>query len=291
MADMSSTRRGIRGAIAAPAATELPFIPPDDMPDLYAAPGTGDCMVPLLPADALLAFDKRAPVEPGDVVVLWFTPAAARRMGVLGWVKRLRQPLPPAGTIGLITVEMLNPQRTLTLRSDDVVAIHKCIGEAERTSRGTVVAQAVSLRAIPGSIAVEPRIEEGLRLELFERPHPATTVHAVHDNRHAPLIRAGEIVVVEGNGKSGWLPVDGGLFLIEYVSKGQALYDRERRTREVVQTYRNARGDWYAGPMRRGQVGGVIHCSDGPYRDEQVLADQLIGRVVGILSSSMEGRA
>jgi phage repressor protein C with HTH and peptisase S24 domain len=49
----------------------------DDAQDVYAALGEGDCMVPLIAANATLAFDKREPVRPGDIVVLWFTAAAA----------------------------------------------------------------------------------------------------------------------------------------------------------------------------------------------------------------------
>ncbi len=194
----------------------LPFIHPNDMPEVYAAPGTGDCLVPLVPANAKLAFDKREAVRPGDVVVAWFPPEGARRFCMPGWVKRLASPLPPEGRVGVIELEMINPQRTFSIRSTDVLAVHKCIGEAD-----TVIA---SSRALPRSnqtlcepaaAATDADCRPVIALEMFAKPPCRTIVHAATDEGNAPLIRSGEIVVVDHDGTPGWLPVEGGLFLVD----------------------------------------------------------------------------
>ena len=128
-------------------------------------------------------------------------------------------------------------------------------------------------------------------LEVLSTVPAWAIVHAAKDNRNAPLIRQGEIVVVEHGGTAGWYPVDGGLFLIEYATPPMHGYQYERRSREIVQTYRNRRGDWYVGSLRRGQVGGTIYCADGPYRDEQHLSSKLLGPVIGILTQGSTLRA
>lgn len=117
------------------ARTALPFIHPDYMPELYALRGVGDCMVPVIADGALLTFDKSEKPEPGDVVGIVFTRDFAPQWGAPGCVKRLRLALPPAelgqGMAGLIVVEQLNPRRTFTFQSKDVLAVHKCVGLAE----------------------------------------------------------------------------------------------------------------------------------------------------------------
>lgn len=148
--------------------------------------------------------------------------------------------------------------------------------------------QAISF---PAGASLPPAAQ--LQLEVFDKVPPWAIVHAAIDNRNAPLIGAGEVVVIEADGRTGWLPTEGGLFLIEYVSPPHSQWQRERRTREIVQTFCNTRGQWCAGALRRGgTVGGVLYCVDGPYRDEMALADKLIGKVVGILASGdATGRA
>ena len=68
----------------------IPFIDPAEMPDVYAVPGVGRCMEPLIADGTSLAYDKRPTPRAGDVVVIWFTSEAARRYGMPGWVKRSR---------------------------------------------------------------------------------------------------------------------------------------------------------------------------------------------------------
>lgn len=107
------------------------FIHPDDMPDRYAITGVGTCMEPLIADGSLVAFDKRQEPQGGDIVALIFTPEAARRRGQPGMIKRLVFALPPAGFDGLIVVEQINPRKTLTIPSTDVLAVHRFIGLPE----------------------------------------------------------------------------------------------------------------------------------------------------------------
>src|SRR3546814_1946562 len=103
------------------------------------------------------------------------------------------------------------------------------------------------------------------------------------DNHNAPLIRAGEIVVADQGGPQwgGWLPTEGGLFVIEYRG-GLNDYPDQRYPRvshDIVQTFRDHKGRWWAGGLRKGVVGNAFYAACGPYRDECHLSDQLIGRV------------
>jgi hypothetical protein len=124
----------------------------------------------------------------------------------------------------------------------------------------------------------------GEALRLFGSVPPWAVVHAMTDNSMAPLILKGEVAVIESSGKPGWLPEEGNLYLIEYVSKpfGGEMY--ERRTRDIVMP-RKRKGSWWVGPLCH-RLGPIIHMSDGPYPDEIELAHKLIGRVIGIYNPS-----
>lgn len=132
----------------------------------------------------------------------------------------------------------------------------------------------------------------GIALEVF--PDLAALpnsyiVHAATDQHNAPLIRRGEVVVVDTGGAfvtGGWYPTEGGLFLIEYCSPPDACERYARRSRQIVQTFTDGRGRWWAGSLRCGLHRGGLICSDGPYDDELALADKLIGRVVGLYRQS-----
>jgi hypothetical protein len=145
----------------------------------------------------------------------------------------------------------------------------------------------VAVSAIPA--AREPA--DGVALKLFHQVPGWAIVHAARDNRNSPLIRKGEIAIVKSDGMNGVLPAEGGLFLIEYASIPMARYERCRRTRDIVQTIKNACGHWCATSIRRGMVDGELHTMDGPYREMDDLADKLIGRIVGIYAPSMIGGA
>lgn len=120
----------------ATSAVTLPFIHPDDMPEVYAMTGRGTCMVPLIANGATIVMDKREQPVPGDTVTLTFTREAAQRWGVPGLVKRLAFGLPPAGFDGLIVVQQLNPPRFYTIPAGDVLAVHKCVGFAKSDGTG-----------------------------------------------------------------------------------------------------------------------------------------------------------
>lgn len=114
----------------------LPFIHPDDMPDVYALTGVGTCMLPLLDDGGLLIFDKRLNPQPGDIVGLIFTREAGLRRGQPGSIKRLVMGLPPAGFDGIVVAEQINPHRVYYFPTTDLLAVHKFVGTAESTGDG-----------------------------------------------------------------------------------------------------------------------------------------------------------
>lgn len=120
-------------------------------------------------------------------------------------------------------------------------------------------------------------------LQVFDSVPEWAIVHAAHSDSNAPLIRQGEVVVAEPG--RGWMPVDGGLFLIEYVSAPSSSYEPQKHHCRIVQTWETARG-WYAGGLRRSGAGGSFVAVDGPYTDQAGLAAKLVGRVVGILATA-----
>lgn len=136
------------------------------------------------------------------------------------------------------------------------------------------------LSAIDRQEAEQP---QPIALQMFDSVPRWAIVCAADSDRNAPLIRAGEVVVAE-DGRC-WLPVDGGLFLAEYVSAPAIGYDREKRHNRIVQTRKGAEG-WYAGGIRQGEVGQTVYVADGPYADATKLAEKLVGRVVGVLRTA-----
>ncbi|OQW44351.1 MAG: hypothetical protein A4S16_03425 [Proteobacteria bacterium SG_bin6] len=119
-------------------------------------------------------------------------------------------------------------------------------------------------------------------LELFDSVPAWAIVHAATDDRNAPLIRQGEVVVVESDGRKGKIPTNGGLYLIEYVAPApSANWGYERRTREIVQV-RRTRFGWFCGGLRDNDGSNALAIADGPYRDEIDLAEKLLGPVVGL---------
>lgn len=124
------------------AGSPLPFIHPDDMPDVYALRGVGTCMEPRVPDGSLVVMDKRQTPAPGDVVSVTFTREAAARWRLPGLLKMLALGLPPMNlvgdAVGLIVVDQINPPRRYAIPTTDVLAVHKCLGTAETGSDGTV---------------------------------------------------------------------------------------------------------------------------------------------------------
>lgn len=123
-------------------------------------------------------------------------------------------------------------------------------------------------------------------LEMFDSVPPWAFVQAATDDRNAPLIRAGEVVVAE---PGAFLPINGELFVIEYVSKPQVPFEREQRTRQIVLTRETPVG-WWASLVRQGDDGTSLFVSNGPYPDPAILADKIVGRVIGILATASVSR-
>ena len=121
------------------ARSPLPFIHPDDMPDVYALTGVGTCMEPLLQDGGVIAFDKRKPPVPGDIVGLIFTREAALRRNLPGMLKRLVMALLPAGFDGIVVAEQINPHRVYYIPTTDVLAVHKCVGRVSKLADGSTV--------------------------------------------------------------------------------------------------------------------------------------------------------
>lgn len=141
---------------------------------------------------------------------------------------------------------------------------------------------AVALSRSPSDASTGPALE--LIADMAAMPS-RFIVHAATDNRNAPLICRGEIVVVDTGGAcvtGGWYPTEGGLFLIEYRAAPTGSERYARHSRSIVQTFTDQRGRWWAGSLRRGVQGRTVFCADGPYADEAALADKLIGQVVGL---------
>ena len=97
------------------------------------------------------------------------------------------------------------------------------------------------------------------------------------------MVRQGEVVIVDSDGRKGRIPEDGSLYLIEYVTPPPSPdYGYERRMREIVQVRKTPRG-WYAHPYAGTKSSdGVFVMSDGPYDDELALADRILGPVIGV---------
>lgn len=127
----------------------------------------------------------------------------------------------------------------------------------------------------------EAKQPQPIALEMFDSVPAWATVCAADNDHNAPLIRSGEVVVAE---RGRWMPVDGGLFIIEYVSAAASQFDYEKRHCRIVQTRETERG-WFVGGLRVGQRDAFV-ANDGPYADPVKLAEKLVGRVVGILRTA-----
>lgn len=71
----------------------------------------------------------------------------------------------------------------------------------------------------------EAQQPQPIALQTFDSVPGWAIVCAADSDRNAPLIRSGEVVLAEPD--RGWMPVDGGLFLIEYVSAPTSPYGFE----------------------------------------------------------------
>jgi hypothetical protein len=119
----------------------------DQLPHRYAMIGKGTCMEPLFMDGACLVFDKQAAPEGGDTVIVWFRPERTPEGEPQCMFKRLMGGLPPiafpfdlsptSNCEPLVMVEMINPPRRFRIPASHVLAVHKCIGEADTNGDGT----------------------------------------------------------------------------------------------------------------------------------------------------------
>ncbi len=124
----------------------FPLYHPDDTPPLYGLICDGKCMEPALMDGQVLLFSRTEPWRAGDFVAVYRRPEAVPQGENPVMVKRLIS-APPASffiqeyyreaglhgrlkgtTRSKVIVRMLNPDRSLVLNAEDVLALHKCLG-------------------------------------------------------------------------------------------------------------------------------------------------------------------
>lgn len=125
---------------------------PNALDDLYAMRCSGTCLEPVYMDGALLLMDPTAPYKNGDFVVVYRRPEFCRPNEPQAIVKRLvmhvKPPKPgadPARTSNImpcLVVEMLNPPRTFTILWEQVLAVHKMVGNVPAHWKTHVVPQA-----------------------------------------------------------------------------------------------------------------------------------------------------
>ena len=121
-------------------------------------------------------------------------------------------------------------------------------------------------------------------LRLFASVPRQFIAHAVPDDYCAPLLRCGEVAIVTD--QAYLYPESGDWYLVEY-SNGTNHRGRERpRRRSIMLIFSRVlqstgATEWFARdphPMAR----GIPNMCDGPYDDFNLLAEKILGRVVGI---------
>ena len=123
-----------------PAPPSRQFTDPATLPDLYCSTCEGDCLQPLIPNGATIAFSKLEVPKAGDFVVVWKRPeiveagrhqAIVKRMvmNIPPWVKSFPFKEHPQSEVhALIVAEQMNPRRAFSIKCSDVIAVHKAIG-------------------------------------------------------------------------------------------------------------------------------------------------------------------
>lgn len=127
-----------------------------------------------------------------------------------------------------------------------------------------------------------------IALEVFTCVPAWARVHAVTDNSAMPLFRRGEVAVFANEPKQ--FPEHGKLYVVEYGGNPIAPGHRtlSPRSCSLVQAHRHVeRSGEEAWSFRT--YAGPIHWSDGWYPDEYMMAEKVLGPVVGIYAPS--GRA
>jgi hypothetical protein len=123
---------------------------PGTLPRRYGARVRGRCLEPSIADGAVLAFDKTAKIEPGQIVVIWRRPEHVPPGEHQALVKRLMSapptvkfPLdePPqicggSGEIAqVLFAGYLNPPGRVAIPYDDILAVHACIGALAESAR------------------------------------------------------------------------------------------------------------------------------------------------------------
>ncbi|AWN47144.1 hypothetical protein DK419_13155 [Methylobacterium terrae] len=135
-------------------------------------------------------------------------------------------------------------------------------------------------------------------LPLFDSLPAGCIAHPVADNEAAPHLRLGEFAVIDTVDRD---PIHGELFVIRYRSPVYDLGYRDRIVQTNLRVYRSPAGEdvrWWACPYQRPRSldelhqwlneGRMVGLSDGPYCPG-MLEEKLVGRVVGLLASAVEG--
>lgn len=123
-------------------------------------------------------------------------------------------------------------------------------------------------------------------LQLFGEVPVGYLAHGVTDCGCAPLILQGEVAIVSD--EPNLYPEPGGWYLIEHTRGKSYFSGRERRVREIAVAVQDRRGDWWTRPAAP-RVRGTMSAADGPYSDFNLLADKILGRVVGIYQPNASG--
>lgn len=122
-------------------------IDPAALPEHYAAVGKGKCMEPIIHDGACLVFASRGEPQAGDLVGLWFKAEHVAAESPQQWFKRLVVGPPTGWRFGLqhprtevdpiVVVEQFNPPRRYSIPASHILALHRCLGEAELGPNGT----------------------------------------------------------------------------------------------------------------------------------------------------------
>ncbi len=122
-------------------------VDPSDRQTIYAMICKGKCLEPVFADGEGVAFSKDADIQPGDYVGICLVPDAVQPNEPPSRVKRLRSMMPgltfpyPAAAsseiMPLVELEQHNPARVLRVPADRILAMHKVIGTAIITGKGS----------------------------------------------------------------------------------------------------------------------------------------------------------
>lgn len=125
-----------------------------------------------------------------------------------------------------------------------------------------------------------PRKRAEMRLAILEAVEPRHIVYAVTDGRCMPLVRPGEVLVIEDAPRS--LPEEGQWLLMQWISDAEQsrLCCRDRVGQTIGIPRRIKDDKWAYHPPCSGQ-GGMAYFGDGLFSWEQMI-NYIRGPVVGI---------